>query len=100
MRLDVGVVGAEQLLGPVYCKLLDDIHMLAATVVALARITFGVLVGQLGALGLHHLRAGVVLRGDQLDMVFLTLGLAANGIEERRVKIGQGDTLMEHVHIL
>ncbi|MDT4775841.1 hypothetical protein FQZ97_79810 [compost metagenome] len=71
VRLDVGVVGAEQLLGAVDGQLLDLVDELATTVVALARIAFGVLVGQAAALGLHHPLAGVVLRGDQFDMVFL-----------------------------
>ncbi|MCY1458409.1 hypothetical protein D9M71_757900 [compost metagenome] len=72
MRLDVGVIGAEQLLGAVDGQLLDLVDELATTVVALARIAFGVLVGQAAALGFHHALAGVVFRGDQLDVVFLT----------------------------
>ncbi|MNN47594.1 hypothetical protein D3C81_1620220 [compost metagenome] len=77
VRLDVGVVGAEQLFGAVDGDLLDLVDVLAAAVVALARIALGVLVGQPAALGLHDTLAGVVLRGDQLEVVFLTrvLGL-------------------------
>jgi hypothetical protein len=45
MRLHVGVVGAE-LLGAVDGELLRDIDELTAAVIALARITFGVLVGE------------------------------------------------------
>ena len=71
MRLHVGVVGAEQALDAVDGQLLDDVHVLAATVIALARITFGVLVGQHRALRLEHARAGVVFRSDQLDVLFL-----------------------------
>ncbi|MNM49766.1 hypothetical protein D3C81_607770 [compost metagenome] len=71
--LDVGVIGAEQLLGAVDGQLLDFIHMLATAVVALARVAFGVFVGQAAALGLHDALAGVVLRGDQLDVIFLAL---------------------------
>jgi hypothetical protein len=52
---------------------LDLVHVLAATVVALARIAFGVFVGQAAALGFHHALAGVVLRRDQLDVIFLAL---------------------------
>ena len=73
MRLDVGVIGVEQLLGAVDGQLFGDIHELAAAVVALARIAFGVLVGQHRTLGLEHARAGVVFRGDQLDVIFLAL---------------------------
>jgi hypothetical protein len=46
MRLHVGVVGAEQLLAAVDGQLLGHVHVLAAAVVALARIALGVLVGQ------------------------------------------------------
>ncbi|MCY1434441.1 hypothetical protein D9M71_505020 [compost metagenome] len=96
VRLDIGVTCTEQLLGAVDGQLLDHIDVLATAVVALARVAFGVLVGQLGALGLHHLRAGVVFRGDQLDMVFLALCLAVDGGGQRRVEIGEGQAFMEH----
>ncbi len=81
VRLHVGVVGAEQLLGAVDGQLLGDVDVLAAAVVALARIAFGVLVGQHRALRLEHARAGVVLRGDQLDVLFLALALARRARE-------------------
>ncbi len=61
MRLDVGVIGTEQLLGAFDGQGFDFVDVLAATVVALARIAFGVLVGQAAALGLHYALAGVVL---------------------------------------
>ena len=70
MRLDVGVVGAEQLPGAVDGQLLDLVDVFAAAVVALARIALGIFVGQ-AALRLHDPLAGVVLRGDQFEMVFL-----------------------------
>jgi hypothetical protein len=54
VRLHVGEVGAEQPLGAVDGELLDDVHVLAAAVVALARIPFGVLVGEHRALRLQH----------------------------------------------
>ena len=72
MRLHVGVIGTEQFLGAVNGQLFNNINVLAATVVALARIALGVLVGQYGALRLHDCRAGVVLRGNQLNVLFLT----------------------------
>ena len=73
VRLHVGVVGAEQFLGAIDGELLGDVDELAAAVVALARIAFGVLVGEHRALRFEHARAGVVLRGDQLDVIFLAL---------------------------
>ncbi len=88
VRLHVGVVGAEQFFGAVDGQLLDDVHVFAAAVVALARIAFGVFVGQLGTLRLHHARAGVVLRGDQLDVLFLTHHFLLHGTPQFRIVIG------------
>jgi hypothetical protein len=84
VRLDVGVVGTEQLLGAFDGQGLDLVHVFAATVVALARVAFGVFVGQAAALGLHDALAGVVFRRDQFDMVFLTLLF---GIHRRQQRI-------------
>ena len=80
MRLHVGVVGAEQLLHAVDRQLLGDVHVLAAAVVALVRVTLGVLVGQHAALGLQHAGAGVVLAGDQLDVILLPARLVGDGL--------------------
>jgi hypothetical protein len=72
------------------------VHVLAAAVVALARVAFRVLVGQHGALGLHHPRAGVVFRGDELDMLFLaTLFLTDSG-KDLVVKSLDGHAVVEH----
>ena len=71
MGLDVGEVGAEQGLGAVDGQLLGDVDELTTTVVALAGIALGVLVGQDRTLGLHHPGAGVILRGDELDVLLL-----------------------------
>ena len=78
VRLHVGVLGAEQLLGPVDGQLLDDVDVLAAAVVAPAGIALGVLVGQHAAGGLHHGGAGVVLAGDHLQAVLLALHLVGD----------------------
>ncbi len=78
MRLNVGIVGTEQLSGAFDGQLLDLVDVLATAVVTLAGIALCVLVGQAAALRLHHAFAGVVLRGDQLDMVFLTLLLGVH----------------------
>ena len=65
------LVGAEQLPGAVDGQLLDLVDVFAAAVVALARIALGIFVGQAAALRLHDPLAGVVLRGNQFEMVFL-----------------------------
>jgi hypothetical protein len=71
--LDVGVAAAEQLLGALDGEGLDLVVEAAALVVAGAGITFGVLIGQDGAGGLHDGRRDVVLAGDQLEGVVLAL---------------------------
>ena len=96
VRLDVGVVGAEELLGALDGELLGDVDELATAVVALARITFGVLVREHRALGFEHARAGVVLRGDQLDVIFLALAFVLEGGIEFGVKTTDGHRGTEH----
>ena len=88
--LYVGILGAEQGLEPVDRQLLDDINVLAATVIAFAGIALGVLVGQLRALGLHHRWRGVVLAGDQLDVLFLAGVLKRDRGPEFGVDVGEG----------
>ena len=85
MGLDVGVLGAEELLGPLDGEVLDLVHILTAAVVARAGIALGVLVGQMAAHGLHDGGGYEVLRGDQLDMITLALKLAHHGRVDLRV---------------
>jgi hypothetical protein len=67
VRLDVGVFGAEQVLDPVDGQLLGNVHVLAAAVVAAARVALGVLVGQNGALGFHDRAGREVFGGDHFQ---------------------------------
>ncbi len=60
-------------------QLLDHVHVLAATVVALAGVAFGVLVGQLRALGFHDGGRAVVFAGDQLNVLLLALVFGLDG---------------------
>jgi len=90
MGLHVGVFGAEQRLAAVDGELLGDVDVLAAAVVALARIALGVLVGQHRTLGREHARTSVVLRGDQLDVVFLAGALGFQGRPQFRVEALDG----------
>ena len=97
VRLHVGEVGAEQLLHAVDRQLLGHVDELAAAVVALARIALGVLVGELGALGLHHRRGGVVLRSDQLDVLFLAPVLALDDRGDLGIGVGEdGGAAVKH----
>jgi len=89
VRLHVGVLGAEQFLGPLDGEFFGEIDELAAAVVALARVALGVLVGHHRAARLQDRLGGVVLAGDHDQLVVLLLGLAADGVGNGRVDIGE-----------
>ena len=96
MRLNIGPVGAEQLAGALDGQVLDHVHVFAAAVVTLTRVALGVLVGEHGALGFHGPGRGVVLGGDQLDVLFLALALGVDGGLDFRVELGDGHGFREH----
>ena len=82
MRLHVGRFSSKNLLDAIDGELLGHIHVLTTTVVAFAGVAFGIFVGQLGALRLHHSRGGVVFTGDQLNMVLLAKVFCLNRCPE------------------
>ena len=84
VRLHVDVLGAEQRLGARDRQRLDDVHELAAAVIALARIAFGVLVRQHRAGGFEHGAADEVLRRDQLEAVGLPPRFVGDGLRRFR----------------
>ncbi len=90
VRLDVGVLGAEQRLGAVDRELLGDVHPLAAAVVAAAGVALGVLVGEDRALAFEHRARHEVLRGDHLERALLALELAAQGLGDLGIDLGEG----------
>ncbi len=96
VRLDVRVIGAKHLLDAVDRQLFGNVDELAAAVVALARIAFGVFVGQLAALRFHHQRAAIVFAGDQLDMILLAAGFSSDGLGQFGVVGFQSDIAREH----
>ncbi len=75
MGLHVGVFGAEDLLGAIAGEVLDDVGELAAAVIALAGVAFGVLVGEDRAGGFEDGFADEVFRGDQFEAFMLAAGL-------------------------
>ncbi len=89
VRLDVGVLGAEQLLGAVDRELLGDVDLLAAAVVALARVALGVLVGEHRPGGIEDRLGDEILRGDHLERVLLALELALQHLGDRRIDLSQ-----------
>ena len=79
MRLGIDVLGAEQLSSPVSCtSALDLIDKFAATVVALARIAFRVLVGEDRTGGFENRLADEVFRGNELQRLVLPSRFCCN----------------------
>src|SRR5262249_39651344 len=85
VRLHIGETALEELLGALDCQRLSLVHVLAAAIIALAWVTFRVLVGEHGARGLQHRARDHVLGGNELNFVALTFELAANDAGELRV---------------
>ena len=79
VRLDVGVLGAEELLGALDRQPLDHVDELAAAVVAAAGVALGVLVGEHAARRFEHRAADEVLRGDELEPFVLPSALVGDG---------------------
>ena len=90
MRLHVGVFRAEQCGHAVDGELLDHVDVLAAAVVAPARIALGVLVGQHRPLGLHHRQRSEVLTRDHLQRGLLAGQLGGDRVVHRGIELGQG----------
>ena len=86
MRLDVGVVGSEKLLGALDGEGFHDIHVFATAIPAFPGVALGIFVSEQRALRLHHSGRREVFRGDQLDVVPLAMLLADDG----RVELGIG----------
>src|SRR5207245_2030221 len=77
-------------------RFLGDVDKLAPAVVALLRISLGVLVGKLRSLCSHDGRARVILGGDQLDMRLLAFVLAADRAPDVRIGLAQVLRTAEH----
>ncbi len=87
MGLDVGMLDAEERLGPRNGQRLDDVHVLAAAVIPLPRQPLGVLVGEEGSLGLEDRLARIVLRGDQDHLLLLAPDLILDGLKNLGVGV-------------
>ena len=90
VRLQVGVLGAEELLGARDADLLGPVDDLAAAVVAPSGIALGVLVRQRAAQRGEHGGAGEVLAGDQLQAAAQAVQLVEDDAGDVGVEGGQG----------
>src|SRR5579859_999382 len=78
MWLHVDVLCPEEFLGAVARQIFNYVRIDAAAVIALARISLGVLVGEHRTSSLKHSFAYEVLRGDQLQTFMLAIGFLGN----------------------
>ena len=90
VRLHVHVLGAEELLRAGDRQLLGHVHVLAAAVVAPARVALGVLVGEHRALRVEDGLGHEVLRGDHLQGGLLAARLVLEHLGDLRVHLGDG----------
>ena len=86
VRLDVGMIAAEQLLDALARQVFHDVHVLTAAVIALAGQTFGIFIGQVAARRCHHRGGNEIFARDQLDIV----PLAVEFLFHRLVHFGVG----------
>jgi len=84
------MLGSEELLGAGAGQLLHDVDVRAAAVVAPPGVALGVLVGEVAAHGLQHGPGDVVLRGDELQVVALTLHFQFECLEHGGVSDAKG----------
>ena len=100
MRLDVRIVTAEELLGSLDGEGLELVDDFAAAVVTLARITFGIFIGQDRA---HRQNDGFgndVFRGDQFDVAALSVVLFEDAFPYFRVGGSDGfHDVLDHVSV-
>ncbi len=84
--LDIGVLGPEKFPGPGDRQFLHPIDPGAAPVVASAGVALGVFVGQGRTQGQEHLGAGVVLGGNQDQLLVLARDLAGDAAGDLRIE--------------
>src|SRR5262249_11988361 len=85
VRLYVDMLGTEELLGPLDGQALDHVDDLAAAVVALARIAFGVFVGEDASGCFEDRPADEVLGRDQLEPGILAFLFGLDGLKDLRI---------------
>ena len=69
--LHIAVLAAKQLLEPVARKIFGYIHKLAAAIITVCGITFGIFIGQMAACGGHYCGRNKVFAGDKLYIALL-----------------------------
>ncbi len=101
VRLNVGVLGSEDLLGTVACQIFNHVSEFAPAIVAASRIAFGILVGKDRARGFKHRLRDEVLAGNHLQPFVLAEGFVVNGCGDFGIGLGEGKShTVSHRRIL
>src|SRR5512138_2339058 len=97
MRLHIYVLGAEEFLGAIDSKVLDDVHELASAVVAASRIAFRVFVRKHRSCRLENSAVCEVFRCDQFQTGRLASLFMPNSGVDFRVKIAERSRDAVHI---
>lgn len=89
VRLHIGMFRPKQGLGPIDGQPLHDVHIFATAIVTPSRIPFGVFISKNRPLRLPHRSANEILRGNELDLFFLTILLRLNSLIHLRIYLAQ-----------
>src|SRR5262245_40982069 len=89
MRLHVDVIGVEELLGAIDRRSFDDVGKFTSSIIAFARITFGIFIGEDRTGGLEHSFGNEVLRRNQFEPLMLPAGFVLNRSENFRIRFGK-----------
>ena len=81
VRLHIHVLAAEKPFRAINGQLLGNVHVLAATIPAFSRITFGILVCQHAALRFHDCATREILRRNQFDIFPLPFFFGGDCVE-------------------
>ena len=73
------MLGPKKLLRPVARQVLDNVSVLAATVVALARISLGILIREHRPHSFQHRLAHKIFGSNQFQPLMLASGFVING---------------------
>ena len=90
VRLHVGKLRIEDLLGAIARQVLHHVGVFASAIVAASRIALGVFIGEDGAGRLEHRFGDEVLAGNHLQAFVLAEGFVVNGGGNVGVGLGEG----------
>ena len=82
VRLHIGIFSTEQFFDALDSNVFALVNALATAVIAMARIAFGILVGEATAHSFHHLRANEVFTCNQFHTFVLALIFLLDNVED------------------